>query len=281
MKKNVAVNRICAVCLLVMAALLCGGCYTQLATYEPSTGGAGYSTDEDIKRKARQRDTIHIREREHCVWTRNFWGEPVLRCYDSRYSWQWRDYNYEPWWYRNSPYYDRYHDPRCPMYYYYDPACGCCRYYEERPSSGGGSGGGGSGDGAAPTGPPPLKSRSDSERSPRDTDTYGAPKQGSVGSGGERESKDEDSRNEERTPPPLRSRSFGVPSQTPKQQDTDNTHTDTSGSGASENEDKRTPSETQSKRTTDTRQDTSQKDTEESKDTDTSQKRKAPPLLGR
>ncbi len=264
---------------VLFVALFGSGCYTQLATYEPSTGGtATYSGDEEIRKKAQQRDTIRIRDREYCVWTRDFFGDPVLRCYDSRYSWQWHDYYYEPWWYRQSPWWNRYEHRRCPRYYYYDPACGCCRYYKDRPYSGGGSGGSGSGGGSGvPSEPPPLKSRSGS--SPGNTTSPGSPKQQSTGDGalykpgnnGDGEQNDQSGSTGKG--PPLKSRGFGVRKEK-QEQDSNESR------GANQ---KKSTADGAQKKAAQTNNDSTAKenDKNEKKDQEKDTSPPSPPLLGR
>jgi hypothetical protein len=83
---------------------------------------------------SRVHDTVKVTNNQTCYWTRDFWGRPELRCYDSYYGRDWYRYNYYPWWNRSSSYY--YGDynnygwnEQCPAYYYYDYSCGACRYY--------------------------------------------------------------------------------------------------------------------------------------------------------
>lgn len=121
------------------------GCYTQFVTLNYEQPPEDSTIAADTSRAVVQKiDTVRTMTRQTCYWTRNFFGEPELRCFDdnrySYYTWD-RYYNY-PWWYR----FDRiYGYEWCPQRYYYDPSCDCCRYdynYNySRPnySSGGGS----------------------------------------------------------------------------------------------------------------------------------------------
>jgi hypothetical protein len=90
-----------------------------------------------------------VKQNQNCYWTRNFFGEPELRCDNSMYAHDWYLYNDYPWWYRSDPYYYD-NSGRCPQYYYYDASCGCCQYwggggFRDYNYSRGGSGGSGSG----------------------------------------------------------------------------------------------------------------------------------------
>ena len=117
----------------VLLALCMTGCYTQLALQPPPPATAPVINDGDSEKPALRIDTIVTRDRETCVWTRNFFGEPILRCYKTTYGRDWYVYRDYPWWYREAPfYYDQY--GRCPRYYYYDADDGSCRYYYGRSS---------------------------------------------------------------------------------------------------------------------------------------------------
>ncbi|MBD3242816.1 MAG: hypothetical protein GF331_19650 [Chitinivibrionales bacterium] len=131
------------------------GCYTQFAVVERPRPSPKVPCPDSLKDSCGQvveRDTVYIDddERKICYWTRDWRGEPVLRCYRTYYSDSWVSYHSDPWWY------SRYRDPywgygQCPSYYYYDPYTGYCRYYRDfdryyYPIGGGsgGSAGGGS-----------------------------------------------------------------------------------------------------------------------------------------
>lgn len=144
-------------------ALLGVGCYTQLATLDQSEPPGAppdsvVSGDSTTVSREKGPDTVVIKdtEREICYWTRDFFGDPVLHCYESRYSYDWFRYRHSPWWYRS---YDVPYDyGRCPRYYYYDRYSGRCRHYQDmryysypytRQPSGGSSSSGSSGTGDA------------------------------------------------------------------------------------------------------------------------------------
>jgi len=85
-------------------------------------------------------------DRQVCVWERDFFGYPELRCYYTSYTSSWLYFHNTPWWYRSSY---GWRDTRgCPPHYYYDRVSGVCRYYGgssypgPNPGTGGGSGGG-------------------------------------------------------------------------------------------------------------------------------------------
>ncbi len=153
--------------LLRLALLLIGpwcltGCYTQFGNVLNRQEAAIREQSEERDSTIRKVDTVRVREREVCYWSRDLLGYPVLRCERSNYSRDWHFYHSSPWWYRNDPFWYDY--DRCPRYYYYDPACRCCRYYQYSPTpppSGGGGGGG----------------RAPSSRTPRGR-SYGIPEAG-------------------------------------------------------------------------------------------------------
>lgn len=138
-----------------------GGCYTQLATIHQGPPSPEAVSQADSEARV---DTIRVREREVCYWTRDFWGRAVLECEDTWYSRNWYLYQYSPWWYRTDPYWYDY--DRCPRYYYYDPSCGCCRYYRDRPCYDCGPSSGSSG-GSGYTDPPSNGSTSSPRRPSR------------------------------------------------------------------------------------------------------------------
>ncbi|MBD3322905.1 MAG: hypothetical protein GF350_17545 [Chitinivibrionales bacterium] len=107
------------------------GCYTQFATLDRVAAEESFAPDSTAEELAKNNDTVVVRDREYCYWTRDFWGYPELRCYESYYSMDWFRYNRSPWWRRYDPYWFDY--DRCPRYYYYDHTCGCCRYYYNDP----------------------------------------------------------------------------------------------------------------------------------------------------
>ncbi|MDR2591991.1 MAG: hypothetical protein LBC59_04200 [Chitinispirillales bacterium] len=134
---------------VVVSLLVFGGCYTRIMSYQGevteagSKGGAGCG--ECLE------EVPYTGSRQVCVWERDFFGYPELRCYNTGYASSWLYFHNTPWWYRNSY---GWRDTRgCPPYYYYDRIMGTCRYYGgsySRPNTGmGGGHGGGSGDGAA------------------------------------------------------------------------------------------------------------------------------------
>ncbi len=120
---------------VICSILFLNGCYTQFAVVrrapppqpEPQVT---YEIDSlgDTVKVLRNTDTVVVKERENCYWTRNMWGEPEWRCGLSSYSHSWYLYNDYPWWYSSYPYYYDY-SGRCPQYYYYDASCNSCRRY--------------------------------------------------------------------------------------------------------------------------------------------------------
>ncbi|MCL2268367.1 MAG: hypothetical protein FWC23_04185, partial [Chitinispirillia bacterium] len=82
--------------------------------------------------------------REVCVWERDIFGYPTMRCYNTYYHSSWMYFQNTPWWYRSS---FGWNDTRgCPPFYYYDRYMGYCRYYGSSyppPNSGQGGAGGG------------------------------------------------------------------------------------------------------------------------------------------
>jgi len=147
-------------------ALACG-CYTQLATVDrtPPPAEPEQPCPDSLQDSCEQaaavsaaRDTVVIRDDRHqvCYWSRNWWGEPVLRCYRTYYTDEWVSYYSDPWWYDRYGY-SSYGYRSCPSAYYYDPYTGYCRYgrdyqtYYHHPGgygSGSGSGYHGSGQGS-------------------------------------------------------------------------------------------------------------------------------------
>ncbi|MFW5785532.1 MAG: hypothetical protein ACOCW1_05035 [Chitinispirillaceae bacterium] len=109
------------VLLMVVLSITLSGCYTKFASYDNEV-----LPEEEGSREKEQVDTIVTREREICVWERDMFGYPELRCYQTNYSWSWYDFNNTPWWYRDNP--NWYDHRRCPPYYYYDSYTGTCRY---------------------------------------------------------------------------------------------------------------------------------------------------------
>jgi len=162
---------------IIFGLLILAGCYTQLATFDrPSAdneAAAADTTDTAAVQKTRTK-TVVVRERETCYWTRNFWGEPVLKCSDTYYSDNWFWYDYDPWW--NSRYNGYYYSSsRCPPYYYYDPYTGYCRHRDDYYRSYnyyGGSGGG--------SASPAPRTTMESPRRPRG---YGVPEKSEPSSG--------------------------------------------------------------------------------------------------
>ena len=129
---------------VLFCALLCGGCYTQFMTYQGEVLAGRDSTGAncgDCREVAPASD-----RREICVWERDMFGYPDLRCYNTNYSSSWVYFHNTPWWYRDS--YGWYDTRGCPPYYYFDRISGICRYYSNtgyppgNPGTGGGGGGG-------------------------------------------------------------------------------------------------------------------------------------------
>lgn len=192
--------------LTLFALVMLSGCYTQFGSFEqPGEYFIAEGADSliDTTEPSAQVDTIIYREKEICVWERDFTGMPHLRCYPSYYHRDWYYYNNSPWWFRNSTgWYDY---KRCPRYYYFDSDCGCCRYYQHYPyrHSAGGRKGGGTG-GTSSSGAP-NRSRGIGGSSPV-APKGGATQPKSSGSGTGQKSS---------TPPPApnrpdRSRGFGT-----------------------------------------------------------------------
>jgi len=137
-KKSLIFLTLVAVCLLSL-----GGCYTRLASYqgEVTESGSGGGVCGDC------RDEVPFTgNRQVCVWERDFFGYPELRCYYTSYASSWLYFHNTPWWYRSS---FGWRDTRgCPPHYYYDRIADICRYYGgeySRPNTGTGGGGGGGG----------------------------------------------------------------------------------------------------------------------------------------
>jgi hypothetical protein len=140
----------------VTMVLLCG-CYTQLATVnrtprEPPPQPCPDSLQDSCDQAAAEnaaKDTVVISDDRHqvCYWSRNWWGEPELRCYRTYYTNDWVSYYSDPWWYDRYGY-GSYGYRSCPSAYYYDPYTGYCRYgrdyqtYYHHPGYGSGSGSG-------------------------------------------------------------------------------------------------------------------------------------------
>lgn len=164
--------------LVVALTIVWGGCYTRIATVHPEPlphpagehlimpDSAAIDTLEgDSAAMAQQaaaagrKDTLVVIDKrdpdQNCFWTRNWRGEPVLRCHTTTTSLHWYSYHHTPWWHRNHYGYS-YDFNRCPPYYYYDPYTGFCRfhrdynryYYPRSYRSGGSSGTGGSSGGS-------------------------------------------------------------------------------------------------------------------------------------
>jgi len=131
--------------LILPAAAVCllsfGGCYTRLMSYQGEVTEAGSKGGGC----ADCRDEVPFDGgRQVCVWERDFFGYPELRCYYTSYASSWLYFHNTPWWYRSS--YVWLDTRGCPPHYYYDRIAGTCRYYGgsySRPNTG--TGGGGSG----------------------------------------------------------------------------------------------------------------------------------------
>ena len=132
---------------LLFCAFLLGGCYTKLAYYQNEAMAASGGGCADCGDEAPVND-----RREVCVWERDIFGFPEMRCYTTNYSSSWMYFHSTPWWYRSNY---RWYDSRgCPPHYYYDRGSGICRYYGASTyPSGGGGGGGGSVSGKTPSRP--------------------------------------------------------------------------------------------------------------------------------
>jgi hypothetical protein len=136
-------KKIAASVLLASAVgmLLFCGCYTRLMTYQGEVTEAG-SKGSDGCADCRE-EVPYTGGRQVCVWERDMFGYPELRCYYTNYASSWLYFHNTPWWYRSSY---GWHDTRgCPPYYYYDRISGTCRYYvgASYPGPNPGTGGGG------------------------------------------------------------------------------------------------------------------------------------------
>jgi hypothetical protein len=124
----------------VFCAFLSAGCYTKIASFQnetmPTSASAAGSGCADCRDEAPVSD-----RREICVWERDIFGWPEMRCYTTNYASSWMYFHNTPWWYRNN--YGWYDTRGCPAYYYYDRVSGICRYYggSYYPPSGVGGGG--------------------------------------------------------------------------------------------------------------------------------------------
>jgi len=156
-----------------------GGCYTRLASYQGEVTEAGSRGGGCVD----CRDEVpFVGSRQVCVWERDFFGYPELRCYNTSYASSWLYFHNTPWWYRSS---FGWRDTRgCPPFYYYDRFSGTCRYYGgssyPRPNPGTGGGGGAIVDSdrprpqmrgvtsgtASPTEPPPPSATEESGLAP-------------------------------------------------------------------------------------------------------------------
>jgi hypothetical protein len=124
---------------LSACTLFLAGCYTQLSMVQRAEapprlacpeGRADSCAQADSLAAATQgrTDTVVVGDdrSQTCYWTRNFWGDPVLRCYRSTYTSDWLSYYSDPWW--NNRYGDDWGGySSCPSYYYYDRYSGYCR----------------------------------------------------------------------------------------------------------------------------------------------------------
>jgi hypothetical protein len=214
---------------LAACTLLLAGCYTQLSMVQraeappkqPCPEGRGDScaqADSLAAASQGRTDTVVVRDdrSQTCYWTRNFWGDPVLRCYRSAYTSDWLSYYSDPWWN------NRYGDggggySSCPPYYYYDRYSGYCRnghdynnYWMPEGShhNSGGSSSGSSRSSGAPHprgyGVPGQPSQSGSGLPKTDGATYSPPKASAPAD-----------RSDDRPSVAPRSRSYGVPSAPP------------------------------------------------------------------
>ena len=135
-------------------ALLClfvfGGCYTRMMSYygETPTSGtpraeSGILDDSGCEAECPAEVAPLVNRREICIWERNIFGYPELRCYNTNHSTGWVYFHNTPWWYRDRfHYYGHHHYHRCPPHYYFDRISGICRYYDRGPSRPGGGGSG-------------------------------------------------------------------------------------------------------------------------------------------
>ncbi len=124
---------------LISVTLFFNGCYTQFGMlrdnytdeqYERAESSEKDSTSESLTEE--QKDTVIVRDRQTCYWSRNFLGEWELRCYNTYYTDYWYSYSDYPWWYYQSSYDPYFYDCHCPFHSYYHPNCPDCRYYCHR-----------------------------------------------------------------------------------------------------------------------------------------------------
>jgi hypothetical protein len=72
---------------------------------------------------------VEPRDREYCIWTRDFLGYPELRCFPSYAEYQYYLSYSVPWWIRDRMYSYPYYG--YPPNFYYDPYSGYYRYYRD------------------------------------------------------------------------------------------------------------------------------------------------------
>lgn len=196
--------------IVVLLSALSFGCYTQLSTldYSPPQKEVVTEVDStgDTVKIVREVDTIVSREKETCIWVRDYTGFPRLKCYSTYYPRSWITYSNTPWWYRNDPFWHDY--DYCPRYYYYDPSCGCCRYmdtyrypYRRGKHKSGGSSSGGS------SSYTPRSSRSRGVPS----SSSASPSSGSSQTTGQLNKSSNENTKQERYTPVRRGRGAGVP----------------------------------------------------------------------
>ncbi|MCL2183554.1 MAG: hypothetical protein FWB85_08810 [Chitinispirillia bacterium] len=132
--------------LVLLTASLCltlfAGCYTQLMRYQGETvqGREGGACDEGCPEEIAASSARH----QICVWERDIFGYPEMRCYNTRYHSSWMYFHSTPWWYRSS--FGWYDTRGCPPHYYFDSYSRTCRRYGHSyppPNTGHGGGGGG------------------------------------------------------------------------------------------------------------------------------------------
>jgi len=130
-----------ALLMALFSVFLFSGCYTKLMSYqgEAMLGRSGSGCEDGCPEEV----AVSRDRREICVWERDIFGYPEMRCYNTYYHSSWMYFHSTPWWYRSS--FGWYDTRGCPPHYYYDRFTGRCRYYGNTyppPNSGvGGSGG--------------------------------------------------------------------------------------------------------------------------------------------
>lgn len=93
-----------------------------------------YADSQSITDSLAETHTVHTvilepRDREYCIWTRDFLGYPELRCFPSYAEYQYYLSYSVPWWIRDRMYSYPYYG--YPPNFYFDPYSGYYRYYRD------------------------------------------------------------------------------------------------------------------------------------------------------